>query len=296
MGLRVAHVCTMSEIAWRAHLDKYASETDMVLGKLGEKFLLTIGPEKITITPEGCCAGRPHVLPLSMVKEAKMLTSMYSMPSFVIIGEKMVEAPPDEETGEVLLDAEGMPVMVPEHFFHKFFIEGHEASIVEVCNKVDASVRLLQGQVLIAGYIEADVINSVSYFSPADTINLFETESSMITKTVGETKTICLDDNFLHNRVQQGTIIDEPDVVGAASGAEEEEGTSSASCCMTGGACHCIDKQEEFPPSLTHTLCRTIPDHMMKMNAACTVPLVCLGKPHSAVRWPIPSRSLHSVS
>merc|ERR1712087_167290 len=168
MGLRVAHVCTMSEIAWRAHLDKYASETDMVLGKLGEKFLLTIGPEKITITPEGCCAGRPHVLPLSMVKEAKMLTSMYSMPSFVIIGEKMVEAPPDEETGEVLLDAEGMPVMVPEHFFHKFFIEGHEASIVEVCNKVDASVRLLQGQVLIAGYIEADVINSVSYFSPAD--------------------------------------------------------------------------------------------------------------------------------
>merc|ERR1719229_1520772 len=200
----------MSEITWRAHLDKYASETDMVLGKLGEKFLLTIGPEKITITPEGCCAGRPHVLPLSMVKEAKMLTSMYSMPSFVIIGEKMVEAPPDEETGEVLLDAEGMPVMVPEHFFHKFFIEGHEASIVEVCNKVDASVRLMQGQVLIAGYIEADVPNSVSYFSAIDTVYIFETESSMITKGVGETKTIYLDDNggaITFKRLQYGTDI-----------------------------------------------------------------------------------------
>ena len=40
------------------------------------------------------------------------------------LGEKMIEAPPDEETGEVPLDAEGMPVMVPEHFFHKAPING----------------------------------------------------------------------------------------------------------------------------------------------------------------------------
>ena len=48
-----------------------------------------------------------------------MLTSQYAMPSFVIIGEKMVEAPADEETGEVPVDGEGAPQMVPEHFFHK---------------------------------------------------------------------------------------------------------------------------------------------------------------------------------
>jgi len=71
-------------------------------------------------------------------------------------------------------------------------------------------VRLLQGQVLIAGYIAADVVNSVAYFSAEDTIHLFEAESSMITKTVGETKTIYLDDNggsVTFERLQYGTDI-----------------------------------------------------------------------------------------
>jgi hypothetical protein len=192
----------MSEITWRAHLDKFASEPDLVLEKGGRslhtkggQFLLTIGPEKITIKAQGCCAGAPYVLPLSMVKEARMLTSNpYAMPSFVIIGEKMVEAPPDEESGEVPVDADGEPLMVAERFFHKFFIEGHEESIIAACNKVDAQVRLLQGQVLVAGFIDTSVPNVVSYFSPADTIMLFEMESSMMTKAVGESTTLFLED------------------------------------------------------------------------------------------------------
>lgn len=201
----------MSEITWRAHLDKYASETDTILAKKGDRFLLTIGPEKITIKSQACCCpGKPYVLPLSMVKEAKMLTSQYAMPSFVIIGEKMVEAPADEETGEVPVDGEGAPQMVPEHFFHKFFIEGHEPSIVDVCNKVDAQVRLLQGQVLISGYIDATVPNVVNYFTAADTIQLFETESSMITRGVGEVFTVYLEDDggtVTFTRLQYGTEI-----------------------------------------------------------------------------------------
>uniref|UniRef100_A0A7S0P2X4 Uncharacterized protein n=1 Tax=Calcidiscus leptoporus TaxID=127549 RepID=A0A7S0P2X4_9EUKA len=182
----------MAETTWRAHLDKYASETDLILHKKGENFLITVGGEAVSIKAQSCCAGAPYVLPLTMIKEAKMIHNKYAMPSLVLIGEKQVEAPPDEETGEVPVDADGAPKMISEHFFHKFFLEGNEEHIVEACNKVDAQVRLLQGQVLIAGYIDATLPKTYFYFSPEDAVSLFETENTMTTKGVGETKTIYL--------------------------------------------------------------------------------------------------------
>merc|ERR1719275_576637 len=169
----------MAETTWRAHLDKYVSETDLILHKKGENFLITVGGEAVSIKAQSCCAGAPYVLPLTMIKEAKMIHNKYAMPSLVLIGEKQVEAPPDEETGEVPVDADGAPKMISEHFF-------------EACNKVDAQVRLLQGQVLIAGYIDATLPKTYFYFSPEDAVSLFETENTMTTKGVGETKTIYL--------------------------------------------------------------------------------------------------------
>jgi len=186
----------MASVTWRAHLDKYAAEPDSVLAKKGKNFLLTIGAEAITITPQACCAGKPYVLPLSMVKEAKSVGNKYSMPSLVIVAEKSVPAPVDDITGEVPLDADGNPYMVAEQFVHKFFVEGAAEEIQNVCDKTDAQLRLLNGQVLVAGWIDPLKSQTVGgYFSPADAKQLFETESAMITCTIGETKTITLSED-----------------------------------------------------------------------------------------------------
>jgi len=163
------------EMTWKATLDKHASETDLVLGKMGTTFTITVGKDAMSIKPTGCCVGSPYVLPLVQIKEVKMVTAEWALPSFVVVGEKEGEL-----EGELIT------------FFHKFYLDGGETAIVEACNKVDAQTRLLSGQVLVAGYIDSSVPNHIMWLSPADTRKVFETESTMITSAVGDKKTLAL--------------------------------------------------------------------------------------------------------
>ena len=57
----------MTEASWTATIDKHASEADLALGKLGDKFLITVGKEVLTVKPLGYCMGEPYVLPLLQV-------------------------------------------------------------------------------------------------------------------------------------------------------------------------------------------------------------------------------------
>ena len=56
------------ETSWTAAVDKHASEPDLALSKLGDKFLITVGKEIMTIKPLGCYVGAPYLLPLGQVR------------------------------------------------------------------------------------------------------------------------------------------------------------------------------------------------------------------------------------
>mmetsp|Transcript_47975 Transcript_47975/g.103927 ORF Transcript_47975/g.103927 Transcript_47975/m.103927 type:complete len:364 (-) Transcript_47975:125-1216(-) len=162
----------MDEMQWKVTLDTHSSEPDLALSKMGKKFMLTVGKDYASFKPIGCCAGgKPYVLPLDQVKEVKMVTANWSAPSLVIVGEKVVE---DEAV----------------KFFHKVFVDGNEPAIEECCNKMDAQIRLLSGQVLVAGYIDPSIPNLITWFSPADTTKIFELESAMLISSVNDKKTL----------------------------------------------------------------------------------------------------------
>ena len=64
--------------------------------------------------------------------------------------------------------------------YAQFFFDAGEESIAEACNKVDAQIRLLMGQVLVAGYIDPITPNVVTWFSASDTKKVFDMETTTV--------------------------------------------------------------------------------------------------------------------
>ena len=62
----------------------------------------------------------------------------------------------------------------------QFFLDEGEAATMEACMKVEAQIRLLLGQVLVAGYIDPITPNVVTWFSASDTKKVFDMETTTV--------------------------------------------------------------------------------------------------------------------
>lgn len=142
-------------------------------------FQLKVSATMLTFTPKCCgltCCSKPYIVPLNQVSLAKMVTVPFKDPGMVLQVEQERSVP----------------------LGLKMWMDGGKKPL-EVCfDTIEAMRKLVIGEVLIAGYMEAATkpsSASITYYPRDVTRRIYELQSKLTTSKVDETEKIMLGDD-----------------------------------------------------------------------------------------------------
>jgi len=142
-------------------------------------FQLKVSATMLTFSPKCCgltCCSKPYIVPLSQVKLAKMVTVPYKEPGMVIQVEQERNVP----------------------LGLKLWMDGSNKLLEGCFDTIEAMRKLVIGEVLIAGYLEASSrpsSASITFYPRDVTRRIYELQTKLTTSKVDEMEKIMLGDD-----------------------------------------------------------------------------------------------------
>jgi hypothetical protein len=162
----------MVQFTWKVTIDEYAKVLDTEL-KPGGRYFMTVLATHINFVPiMACgikCCAKGYDLLLDKVDGLEEVPSEFSMKSLVI---KLKNEPVEEEEEEP-----GLP-------YHKLWVDGSDADLAACMEKIKSMNRLLEGDVVISGYIDSATCEP-TFFPATVGVQIFHAERSLTTAAVG---------------------------------------------------------------------------------------------------------------